>query len=316
MYALAIHGGAGALPRSALTPEREQDLRGGLEAALTAGARVLAVDGSALDAVEAAVVVLEDHPLFNAGCGAVLTIDGTAELDAAIMDGTQLRAGAVTQVRRAKNPIRLARRVLERLPPVFLAGDGADAYAAEAGVALVDNAYFITDERREQLAALRRAQSPAGPNRGGQPPAASDLLHPPDMPGTVGAVARDRHGRLAAATSTGGIVGKRRGRVGDSPVIGAGTYADDAACAVSTTGDGEWLLRLVQAYDIAARLRYGGQSLARAVDEAIGERAVRLGARGGLIAIGHRGQIVMRHNTAAMLRGCMHEGGQAQIDIY
>jgi len=311
MYALAIHGGAGALSSSTLTSARELDLRGGLAAALAAGAQVLAADGSALDAVEAAVVVLEDHPLFNAGCGAVLTIDGAVELDAAIMDGTQLRAGAVTQVRCARNPVRLARRVLERLPPVFLAGDGADAFAAESGVALVDNAYFITDERREQLAALLRASSPADPERGGQRPAA-----PPEMPGTVGAVARDRGGRLAAATSTGGIVGKRRGRVGDSPVIGAGTYADDAACAVSTTGDGEWLLRLVQAYDIAARLRYGGQTLARAVDEAIGERAARLSARGGLIAIDPDGQIVMRHNTAAMLRGCLREGEQAHIAIY
>ncbi|HEX4023249.1 MAG TPA: isoaspartyl peptidase/L-asparaginase [Steroidobacteraceae bacterium] len=306
MYALAIHGGAGALSRPELA--RERDLRRGLTAALAAGERVLAADGSALDAVEAAVVVLEDAPLFNAGCGAVLTLDGTVELDAAIMSGTGLRAGAVAQVRHTKNPIRLARRVLEELPHVFLAGEGADAYAAEAGLAQVANDYFITALRREQLAALQPL--PAGSQPG--PGMGSGSVH---TLGTVGAVARDRHGRLAAATSTGGTPGKRSGRVGDSPVIGAGTYADDASCAVSTTGDGEWFLRLVQAYDIAARLRYGGQDLARAVLEAIGERAPRLGARGGLIAIDHHGQIVMRHNTAAMLRGCVREGEQARIDI-
>jgi beta-aspartyl-peptidase (threonine type) len=288
MYALAIHGGAGTLPPGSRGGDYEQALRAGLQAALTAGQRVLAAGERALDAVQAAVEVLEDDPLFNAGRGAVLTLDGTAELDAAIMEGTTLRAGAVALVRTAKHPIRLARCVLERLPHVFLAGDGADAYAAEAGVERVSNEYFITAERR----------------------ATTDIL------GTVGAVARDRHGGLAAATSTGGTAGKRRGRIGDSPVIGAGTYADDATCAVSATGDGEWLLRTVQAYDIAARLRYGGQTLARAIEESIGQRLPRLGARGGLIALDRHGELVMRHNTETMLRARVCEGAAAHIDIY
>lgn len=296
MYALAIHGGAGAVSAATVTRERQQDFRRGLDAALTAGQRVLAAGGRALDAVEAAVVVLEDDPLFNAGRGAVLTADGTAELDAAIMDGTHLRAGAVAQVRCTKNPIRLARAVLEHLPHVFLAGDGADAYAVEVGLAQVSNDYFVTPARREEFAALRRSPRP-------------------EPRGTVGAVARDRGGALAAATSTGGTVGKRRGRVGDSPVIGAGTYADDATCAVSATGDGEWLLRTVLAHDIAARLRYGGQGLAQAVEEMIGNRLPHLGARGGLIAIDRHGEIVMRHNTASMFRGCVREDGHASIEI-
>jgi beta-aspartyl-peptidase (threonine type) len=297
MYALAIHGGAGAVSAATLTRERERDFRRGLDAGLTAGQRVLAAGGSALDAVEAAVVVLEDDPLFNAGRGAVLTVDGTAELDAAIMDGTHLRAGAVAQVRCTKNPIRLARAVLEHLPYVFLVGDGADAYAVEAGLAQVSNDYFVSPARREELTALRRSPRP-------------------DPFGTVGAVARDRGGALAAATSTGGTAGKRCGRVGDSPVIGAGTYADDATCAVSTTGDGEWFLRTVLAHDIAARLRYGGQTLAQAIEQTIRGRLPRLGAHGGAIAIDHGGEIVMCHNTAFMLRGCVSEGGQARIEIY
>ncbi|MGH8205944.1 MAG: isoaspartyl peptidase/L-asparaginase family protein [Steroidobacteraceae bacterium] len=300
MYALAVHGGAGALSAATLSAARAQNFCRGLAAALAAGQRVLAADGGALDAVQAAVVMLEDDPLFNAARGAVLTRDGTAELDAAIMDGTGLRAGAVAQVRRTRNPIRLARAVLEHLPQVFLAGDGADAYAAEAGLEQVANEYFITPARRRELAALRDSQR----------------LDPPDTAGTVGAVARDRSGALAAATSTGGMAGKRCGRVGDSPVIGAGTYADDGSCAVSATGDGEWFVRTVLAYDIAARLHYGGQTLAQAVQETVRERLVRLGAHGGVIAIDRHGEIVMGHNTSSMLRGCVSEGGEVHIALY
>jgi beta-aspartyl-peptidase (threonine type) len=316
MYALAIHGGAGALPRSQLSRAREEEYRQGLTAAVLAGQSLLARDGAALDAVEAAVSALEDHPLFNAGRGAVLTIDGAVELDAAIMDGANLRAGAVAQVRRVRNPVQLARRVLEHSPHVFLVGDGADGYAAELGLPLVANEYFITPYRRAQLAELRASAADAGGS------SATSTAYPPpailDEPplGTVGAVARDHAGALAAATSTGGIAGKRSGRIGDSPVIGAGTYADNQTCAVSTTGHGEWFLRTVQAYDIAARLRYGGYSLAAAVDEAISGRLALLGAAGGLIAVDQHGHIAMRYNTPAMFRASIRSGEPLSVHIY
>ena len=302
MYALAIHGGAGALPRAQLTGAREQEYRQGLAQALAAGQRVLERDGCALDAVEAAVTVLEDDVLFNAGRGAVLTCEGTVELDAAIMDGEHLRAGAVAAVRYVRNPVQLARRVLEDCPHVFLVADGADRFAEQAGLPRVDNTYFITPSRVQQLAALPTQRSQTA------------LDEPPF--GTVGAVARDGAGRLAAATSTGGTAGKLSGRVGDSPVIGAGTYADNHSCAVSTTGHGEWFLRTVQAYDIAARLRYGAATLAEAVSDSIEQRLRRLGASGGLIAVDHRGEIAIRYNTPAMFRASVRSGEAASIHIY
>jgi len=303
MYALAIHGGAGALPRTQLSAERERAYQQGLAQALSAGQAILADDGCALDAVEAAVTVLEDDALFNAGRGAVLTLDGTVELDAAIMDGAKLRAGAVAVVTCVRNPVRLARRVLEDTPHVFLAGGGAERFAAEIGFVPVANEYFITLCRQQQLAALT-----------GQPSNVTALDEPPL--GTVGAVARDSHGQLAAATSTGGMTGKRPGRVGDSPVIGAGTYADNHSCAVSTTGHGEWFLRTVQAYDIAARMRYGGASLSDAVSASIEQRLPQLGASGGLIAVDHRGEIVIRYNTPAMFRASVRSGEPVSIHVY
>jgi beta-aspartyl-peptidase (threonine type) len=310
MYALALHGGAGALPPQPLSDQRARAFHTGLRRALEAGQAVLERGGAALDAVEATVVVLEDEPLFNAGHGAVLTLDGTAELDAAIMDGQQLRAGAVATVRTVRNPVQLARRVLEDTPHVFLVGEGAERFADEAGVARVPNDYFMTAERRQQLEALRwRLAQPGAAER--------QMLGALDQPpfGTVGAVARDRTGRLAAATSTGGMNGKRPGRVGDSPVIGAGTYADDNTCAVSTTGHGEWFLRTVQAYDIAARMRYGGATLEQAVDEAIAQRLPSLGAAGGLIAVDRDGRIAIRYNTPAMFRASVRSGEAAQTHI-
>jgi len=303
MYALAIHGGAGALPPRPLRSEREQAFHAGLANALGAGQAVLERDGCALDAVEAAVTSLEDNALFNAAHGAVLTSAGTAELDAAIMDGEQLRAGAVAVVRTVRNPVQLARRVLEDTPHVFLVGEGAERFAEQTQLARVPNEYFITPDRRRQLEAIKaQAAMPAA------------LEQPPF--GTVGAVARDRSGRLAAATSTGGMNGKRPGRVGDSPVIGAGTYADNRSCAVSTTGHGEWFLRTVQAYDIAARMRYGGASLEAAVVASIEQRLPHLGASGGLIAVESQGTIVIRYNTPAMFRASVRSGEQALIHIY
>ena len=311
MYALAIHGGAGDLPREPFTTAREAAYRRGLAQALAAGQRLLEHDGCALDAGQAAGTALEDDPLVNAGRGAVLSADGTAELDAAIMDGTDLRAGAVAQLRHIRNPVQLARAVLEDGSQVFLVSDGAESFARQAGLALVDNDYFITPDRRQQFEALKLRQTQA--NSGVSTPLLS--LDEPPL-GTVGAVARDGAGRLAAATSTGGIAGKRSGRVGDSPVIGAGTYADNHTCAVSTTGHGEWFLRTVQAYDISARLRYGGYSLANAVSEAIVQRLSGLGAAGGLIAVDRLGEIVTRHNTPIMFRASVREGEAAAVDIY
>jgi isoaspartyl peptidase/L-asparaginase-like protein (Ntn-hydrolase superfamily) len=302
MYALAIHGGAGALARSELSAERQQLLRHGLLAALQAGERVLAGGGAALDAVQTAVVTLEDDPLFNAAHGAVLTREGSVELDAAIMDGATLRAGGVARVRRVRNPVSLAREILDRLPHVMLVGTPADEFAAELGLPLVPNDYFITPARRSQLAAVLTATP-------GPQPARTDVL------GTVGAVACDQRGHLAAATSTGGTSGKRPGRVGDSPIIGAGTYADDRTCAVSATGHGEWLIRTVQAYDIAARLRYGAQSLPQAVEDAVRGRLARLKASAGLIAVDAGGQVAMSHNTETMLRAAVREGEQAVVAV-
>lgn len=295
MYALAIHGGAGGMDPTAADPAHQAALSAALTAALQAGERVLAADGAALDAVEAAVVALEDDPLFNAGRGAVLAADGGVELDAAIMEGSTLRAGAVALVRHTRNPIRLARCVLEGLPHVLLAGEAADRFAAECALPQVANNYFVTEQRRAQLRG--RAGDIAGAT------------------GTVGAVARDRRGRLAAATSTGGTLGKRPGRIGDSPIIGAGTYADDAACAVSATGQGEWFLRTVQAYDLVARLRYARQPLAVAMQEALA-RLSSLNARGGLIAVGADGQICMRQNTHTLLRAAVREGQTPRVGIF
>jgi beta-aspartyl-peptidase (threonine type) len=303
MYALAIHGGAGALPREPFTSAREQAYRDGLQQALDAGERVLAGHGSALDAVQAAVTVLEDDPLFNAGRGAVLNAEGDVELDAAIMDGCDLRAGAVAGIRHLRNPVQLARRVLEQSAHVFLIGDGAERFARAAGLTLVENECLITPERQQQFQAL-----------GDQPDRLMALDEPPL--GTVGAVARDHAGRLAAATSTGGIGGKHPGRVGDSPVIGAGTYADNQTCAVSTTGHGEWFLRTVQAFDIAARLRYGGASLDQAVSEAVNRRLTQLGADGGLIAVDAHGHIVIGFNTPLMFRASVRAGEAASVQIY
>src|ERR1700752_1397208 len=238
MYAIAIHGGAGAVPRASFLPERERSYRAGLEAALDGGYAVLERGGASLDAVATAVRLLEDPPSFNAGRGAALTRDGAAELDAAIMDGRQQRAGAVASVRHVKNPIELARRVMEKARHVLLVGPGAEEFALEEGLALVPNLYFRTPERQAQLEHEQRGER------------VSDLV--PPVHGTVGAVACDRAGNLAAATSTGGMTNKRPGRVGDSPVIGAGTFADNATCAVSATGHGEFFIRYGVAHDIAA----------------------------------------------------------------
>ena len=302
MYAIAIHGGAGALPRALLTDVKENAYRAGLEAALDGGYAVLEQNGSSLDAVSTAVRILEDDPLFNAGRGAALTRDGAAELDAAIMDGKDQRAGAVASARHVKNPIDLARRVMEKSHHVLLVGPGAEEFALEQGIALVPNEYFRTQERRRQLEAAQRGER------------VSELMASPQ--GTVGAVAVDRGGNLAAATSTGGMTNKRQGRVGDSPIIGAGTYAKNGVCAVSATGHGESFIRAVAAYHICSAVEYRGLTLEHAAREMLHDILRGLGGSGGIIAVGSGGQWIMEFSTESMFRGARDSGGRREVAIY
>lgn len=287
-WSLAIHGGAGVIERGDLTPDKEKAYRAGLDAALRAGGAVLDRGGSALDAVSAAVRVLEDNPLFNAGRGAVFTAEGKNELDAAIMDGATQKAGAVAGVTRTRHPIDLARAVMDRSRHVMLARDGADRFSVEQGLEQVDPSWFRTEERWQQLLAWRAKQS-----------AAVDRTH---LFGTVGAVALDANGHLAAATSTGGMTGKRWGRIGDSPIIGAGTYAKDGQCAVSATGSGEYFIRESAARQVCDRVAWKGESLkdaAQATIMAVGA----IGGDGGLIAMGPDGDPAFAINDLGMYRG-------------
>jgi beta-aspartyl-peptidase (threonine type) len=290
--ALVIHGGAGTMQRADLTPEIEAQIRAALDAALDAGDKVLQGGGSALDAVTAAIVVLEDSPHFNAGKGAVFGADGVNELDASIMEGATLRAGSVAGVHRVRNPIRLARAVMEKTRHVMLVGDGAEAFARSAGIELVDPSYFRTEHRWEQLQKARADEQAGAANA---TPAGAYF-------GTVGAVALDASGHLAAATSTGGMTNKRWGRVGDSPIIGAGTYAN-GQCGVSGTGWGEFFIRLSVAHDICARVAYGGATVAAAAEEVVMKRVPALGGDGGVIAMDAQGRIAMPFNTSGMYRG-------------
>jgi L-asparaginase / beta-aspartyl-peptidase len=310
-YALAIHGGAGTIDRSNLTPELERAYRDGLERSLRAGFDILQKGGSSLDAVEAAVRVLEDDPHFNAGKGAVFTEAGTNELDAAIMDGKTLKAGAVASVKHIKNPISLARMVMEKSPHVMMDCAGAEAFAKQNGVELVDQKYFYTEERWQGLKREKDAQKKKAGGVGGKKFIISDQ----DQHGTVGAVALDQAGNIAAATSTGGTTNKKPGRIGDSPVIGAGTYANNATCAVSATGDGEYFIRSVVAHDIAALMEYRAMPLAQAAQQVL-DKVAKLGGTGGLIAIDRKGNITQPFNTSGMYRGSIDETGKSDIAIY
>jgi beta-aspartyl-peptidase (threonine type) len=309
LTALAIHGGAGTMSRDDLTPELEREIRAALDAALDAGDAVLRDGGSAIDAVSAAVVVLEDSPHFNAGKGAVFNADGINELDASIMDGAKLRAGAVAGLHRVRNPIRLARAVMEKSKHVMLIGDGAEVFARSVGIDLVDPSYFRTEHRWESLQKAKAAEAAA--ERAG---AAFELPSSAYF-GTVGAVALDAQGRLAAATSTGGMTNKRWGRVGDAPIIGAGTYAD-ARCAVSATGWGEFFIRLNVAHDICARVAYRGDGIAAAADEVIMNRVPELGGDGGVIALDAQGNITLPFNTSGMYRAWRHGDGTRGTAIF
>ena len=288
--AIAVHGGAGVMGR--LTRAQQSMYCRGLERALDAGYEILAAGGKSLDAVSAAVVALEDDPRFNAGRGAVYTAAGTHELDASIMDGATLRAGAVAAVSRIRNPVLAARAVMEQSPHVLLAGKGAESFARQHGLALVSARYFHTETR---LAALKKGLK---------------RYH-----GTVGAVALDREGNVAAATSTGGYTGKLPGRVGDSPLIGAGTYADNGSCAVSGTGWGEAFIRVALAHEVSTRMRHRGECLVQASRAALKSLA-RVKGDGGLIAVDRRGRIAMPFNSEGMLRACVHAGGRRSVGIY
>ncbi len=303
MFALAVHGGAGSLPRAEMSAELEAEYRHGLEAALSAGFAVLEAGGTSLDAVTRAVVCLEDNPVFNAGRGAVFTWDGVNELDAAIMDGTTLEAGAICGVTHIRNPVELARAVMEHSGYVMLNGAGAEEFALARGFSLVPRGYFHTEPRWRQLQRIR------GGDAGLSPLTISHV-------GTVGAVALDGRGGLAAATSTGGMTGKRYRRIGDSPIIGAGTYADNRSCAVSATGHGEIFIRAAVAHDIAARIRHGGRSLDTAVREVVFGELAQLGGEGGVIAIDARGELAMQFNTEGMFRASRRAGEPARVAIY
>ncbi|MEO8063459.1 MAG: isoaspartyl peptidase/L-asparaginase [Pseudomonadota bacterium] len=301
MFAIAIHGGAGVLSRGDLPAEQERDYLAGLEAALDAGYELLERGSSSLDAAIASVCVLEDNPLFNAGRGAVLNRDGVAELDASVMDGRTLGAGAVTGLKHVKNPIELARLVMDQSPHVMLVGEGAEDFARSLAVELVSNEYFRTPVRQQQLQRLL----------GGVVTRENELA----AFGTVGAVALDSQGNLAAATSTGGMTGKRWGRVGDSPVIGAGTYANNTSCAVSATGHGEYFIRSVVAHDICAQVEYLQAPLRTAVGNVL-SKMQKLGGNGGVIAIDARGEIVLEFNSEGMFRGERSSTGNRVVSIY
>ncbi len=293
-YVLAIHGGAGTLSREHMTEHQEKEYRSKLDEALSAGEDILRNGGSSLQAVRAAIMVMEDSPLFNAGKGAVFTNQKRVELDASVMDGRTLNAGAVAGVTDIKNPVLGAIAVMENSPHVMLAGDGASAFAREQGLEIVENSYFHTQRRLD--AVIRQIEQ--------------------DKNGTVGAVALDMGGNLAAGTSTGGMSNKKYGRIGDSPIIGAGTYANNQTCAVSATGHGEFFIRWVVSYDISALMEYQGLTLEQASGKVIGEKLVAAGATGGVVAVDRYGNVAMPFNTTGMYRGYVKSTGEKQIAIF
>jgi beta-aspartyl-peptidase (threonine type) len=301
-WTLVIHGGAGIIQKDKVTPEQEAGVRAGLNAALDAGSKVLDAGGTSLDAVQAAIQVLEDDPHFNAGRGAVFTWDGRNELDSAIMDGRTRAAGSVAGSTTTRHPVALARAVMEHSPHVMLSGAGADEFARARGLEQVENSWFATPMRRRQLDELK-----ANPKLSWFD---VDLKY-----GTVGAVAMDQTGHVAAATSTGGLTGKRWGRIGDSPIIGAGTYADDRACAVSATGSGEYFIREGVAHEICARVRFKGETLKQAADTVMAETGA-MGGDGGVIVTGPTGEMAWSFNTPGMYRAKLSAGGARVVAFY
>jgi beta-aspartyl-peptidase (threonine type) len=321
--ALAVHGGAGTILKSLMTEKLEREYQDGLKSALKIGWNILQKGGSALDTVEATVIKLENFPLFNAGKGSVFTHDGKNEMDACLMDGKTLRAGAVAFVRHVKNPIRLARLVMEKTGHALLAGEGANEFARQMNIELETDEYFFTDFRYEQLLKAREAHrvqldhtidEPKIIEKEGEINRKSQIANLKSL-GTVGAVACDSGGNVAAATSTGGMTNKKFGRIGDTPIIGAGNYADNATCAVSCTGHGEFFMLGVTAYDLAARMKYKNLNLEQAARETI-EHLTEIGGEGGLIAVDALGNIALPFNSEGMYRGFVMENGEIVVEIY
>jgi len=321
-WAIVLHGGAGVIERATMDPKTEADYRASLTEAIEAGAKLLDRGGSSLDAVEASIRILEDNPLFNAGRGAVFTAAGKNELDAAIMDGATLNAGAVAGVTRTRHPISLARAVMEKSPHVMLIGAGADAFAGEVGLEQVDPSFFFTEHQWQSLIRhLKKEGLPIPPRPEGAPPPPPEPVSeigPPDAHkyGTVGVVALDRQGNISAGTSTGGTQAKKWGRVGDSPIIGAGTYASNQSCAVSATGTGEYFIRLGVAREICNLVYFKGMRLQKAADQVIHKELEALHGDGGVIAITPDGQMAWSFNTSGMYRARIAEGGKLELGVY
>ena len=321
-WAIVLHGGAGVIERATMKPETEAAYRASITQAIEAGSAILDKGGSSVDAVEAAIQILEDDPLFNAGRGAVFNAEGKNELDAAIMDGSNLKAGAVAGVTRTRHPISLARAVMEKSPHVMLVGAGADAFAASVGLEQVDPSFFFTERRWQSLIRqLQKEGRPIPPRPAGAPPAPPVPVAEIEAPeahefGTVGVVALDKQGNIAAGTSTGGTQAKRWGRVGDSPIIGAGTYASNQSCAVSATGTGEYFIRLGVAREVCNLVYFKGMGLQQAADQVIHKELEALHGDGGVIAITPDGQLAWSFNTPGMYRAKMTEGGKVEIGVY
>lgn len=318
-WALAIHGGAGTIDRGQLKPEQEAAYRASLQQVAEAAAMVLDQDGRALDAVETAVRMLENDPLFNAGRGSVFTAEGRNELDAAIMDGATLAAGTVAGVTRTRHPISLARKVMETSPHVMMIGAGADAFSQASDLEQAEPGYFFSARRWKSLERFLTHEGlpiPPRPQVDDDAHPASALAHDEGKHGTVGVVALDANGDVAAGTSTGGVTGKRWGRVGDSPIIGAGTYASNASCAVSATGAGEYFIRLGVAREIAALMEYKGLNLQAAADEVVQTKLTALGGDGGIIAVTPDGQIAWSFNTSGMYRARAADGQPVSVGLY
>jgi len=323
-WTIVVHGGAGVIERPALGPEGDAAYRAALTTATEAGAKVLDRGGSALDAVETVLSILEDDPLFNSGHGAVFTSEGKNELDASIMDGSNLKAGAVAGVTRTRHPISLARAVMEKSPYVMMAGPGTDAFAARVGLEQVDPSFFFTEARWQSLVKqLTQEGKPVPPRPAGAPPPGAavpvafyDEGADPHSHGTTGVVALDRQGNIAAGTSTGGLQGKMPGRVGDSPIIGAGTYASNQSCAVSATGTGEYFIRLGVAREICNLVAFKAMPIQQAADEVIHHELEALHGDGGVIALTPDGQTAFSFNTPGMFRARLSEGGKLEVHIY
>ena len=312
-FGLVIHGGAGTILKSKMTQEMEEKYISAMEEALQARYVILERGGTSLDAVETAINVMENSPLFNAGKGAVFTSEGKNEMDASIMDGSTLNAGAVGGVTNIKNPISAARAVMEKSSYVMLMGKGAELFAEQNGLEIVDPDYFYDERRWQQLQKIKDKEENKIENMD------KGLLLETNIDekyGTVGAVALDQHGNLAAATSTGGMTNKKYGRIGDSPIIGAGTYANNNSCAVSSTGHGEYFIRSIVAYDISALMQYKGLSLEDAANEVIHDKLKKIGGNGGIIAIDKDANITMPFNTTGMYRGSINSSGEKTVKIY